>query len=224
MELNPDKRELALKFVYYGPGLSGKTTNLRALFQTADPRGRGRLMTVDTADDRTLFFDLLPLFLQTSSGLKVKLKLFTVPGQVMHNSTRRLVLAGADAVAFIADAQPGERQANFDYWRNLGENLRENGISTENLPLVIQFNKCDLADGALRQEIAETARNSRRPVFAATAIRGEGVKETFSALVSLTLERLDREHGLARSTGLDLAELLGSLARTLEGSRAGGPR
>ncbi|MGZ6144320.1 MAG: GTP-binding protein, partial [Myxococcales bacterium] len=105
MQFNTGQRELTLKIVYYGPGLSGKTTNLRALYQRIQPHLRGHLMTLDTADDRTLFFDLLPVFMRTQSGVKVKLKLFTVPGQVMHNSTRRVVLSGTDAIAFVADAQ-----------------------------------------------------------------------------------------------------------------------
>ena len=150
MQFNTAQRELTLKMVYYGPGLSGKTTNLRALYQRIQPHLRGHLMTLDTADDRTLFFDTLPLVFK-SGNLKVKLKLFTVPGQVMHNSTRRIVLQGADAIAFIADSQPAKRQENYKYWMNMVENLKMNGLSIDSLPHVVQWNKKDLGDetGAL---------------------------------------------------------------------------
>src|SRR5512135_1722896 len=105
---NHETREIAIKVVYYGPALSGKTTNLQALFQRIDPSVRGRLMTLDTKDDRTLFFDMMPVFFRSASGVKVKLKLYTVPGQVMHESTRRIVLQGTDAIAFVADGRRSE--------------------------------------------------------------------------------------------------------------------
>lgn len=215
MQFNPAQRELTLKVVYYGPALSGKTTNLRVLHQACDAQARGRLMTLDTADDRTLFFDLLPMFVKTSSGVKVKVKLFTVPGQVMHNSTRRIVLSGADAVAFIADAQPGARQANFDYWRNMGENLRENAMSVDELPVVIQFNKCDLVDDAQREELLEMRRGAREPILLGTAIRGEGVRETFATLLELAYDRLDKAHDLEGRVGMQRTEFLKELHRML---------
>jgi signal recognition particle receptor subunit beta len=221
LQFNPAQRELTLKVVYYGPALSGKTTNLRALYSGCDAGARGRLMTLDTADDRTLFFDLLPLFLKTSTGVKVKIKLFTVPGQVMHNSTRRIVLSGADAVAFIADAQPSARQANFDYWRNMSENLRENAMSVEELPIVIQFNKWDLADAAMRREIEEMRRTSREPIQLATAIRGEGVMETFTTLLTLAYDRLDGQHDLQGRVGMQREDFLKELSRTFVPANAG---
>src|SRR5438067_279199 len=147
VQFNTGQRELTLKIVYYGPGLSGKTTNLRALYQRIQPQLRGHLMTLDTADDRTLFFDTLPLVF-TAGTLKVKLKLFTVPGQVMHNSTRRIVLQGADAIAFIADSQPSKRQENYKYWLNMVENLKANGLEIESMPNVVQWNKKDLGDAS----------------------------------------------------------------------------
>lgn len=208
MQFNPAQRELTLKVVYYGPALSGKTTNLRALYAASEAGTRGRLMTLDTADDRTLFFDLLPMFVKTSNGLKVKIKLFTVPGQVMHNSTRRIVLSGADAVAFIADAQPGARQANFDYWRNMSENLRENAMAVEDLPVVIQFNKCDLLDTAMQQEIEEMKKTAREPIHLAVAVRGQGVVETFLGLLGLAYDRLDAQHDLRGRVGMEREEFL----------------
>lgn len=215
MQFNPAQRELTVKVVYYGPALSGKTTNLHALHAAVDGRSRGRLMTLDTADDRTLFFDLLPVFIQTQSGVRVKVKLFTVPGQVMHNSTRRIVLSGADAVAFIADAQPTARQANFDYWRNMTENLRENGMAVEGLPVVIQFNKCDLVDDAMRLEIEEIRRTAREPIHPAVAIRGEGVVETFVSLMSRTYDALDARHEFQRRLGLGHDAFMADIARAL---------
>jgi hypothetical protein len=147
VQFNTAQRELTLKIVYYGPGLSGKTTNLRALYQRIKPQLRGHLMTLDTADDRTLFFDTLPLVFP-AGNFKVKLKLYTVPGQVMHNATRRLVLQGSDAIAFIADSQPSKRQENYKYWLNMAENLRANALDIDSMPNVVQWNKKDLGDAS----------------------------------------------------------------------------
>jgi signal recognition particle receptor subunit beta len=215
LQFNPAKRELTLKVVYYGPALSGKTTNLRALYQAANESARGRLMALDTADDRTLFFDLLPLNVRTQSGVRVKIKLFTVPGQVMHNSTRRIVLQSVDAVAFVADAQPSARQSNFDYWRNLTENLRANSAETSDLPIVIQFNKCDLMDGPMSEEIAEIRRTAREPVHLAVSIREAGVVATFLDLARLTYERLDERHQLKTRLGMSREDFLAELSSTL---------
>lgn len=222
MQFNAAQRELTLKIVYYGPALSGKTTNLRALHQAATAETRGRLMTLDTADDRTLFFDLLPMYWRTQTGVRVKLKLFTVPGQVMHNSTRRVVLSGADAIAFIADAQGAARQANFDYWRNMTENLRENAMSIDEVPIVIQFNKCDLADEGMATEIEQMERTTREPIFKAVAIRGEGVVETFRGLLERTYDRLDSQHDLKGRLGLAREEFLTELGKGLAPQSTGG--
>src|SRR5512136_3363780 len=128
VQFNPETREIAVKVVYYGPALSGKTTNLQALFQKIDPKVRGRLMTLDTKDDRTLFFDMMPVFFKTEAGVKVKLKLYTVPGQVIHESTRRIVLQGTDAVVFVADGRRSEAEATLPYWKNMLQNLEANRI------------------------------------------------------------------------------------------------
>jgi len=213
VQFNAAQRELTLRVVYYGPALSGKTTNLRALHAASDTGYRGKLMTLDTADDRTLFFDLLPVFLKTATGVKVKVKVFTVPGQVMHNSTRRIVLSGADAVAFIADAQPQARNANFDYWRNMGDNLRENKLAPETMPTVIQYNKCDLLDEQMKAEIEAVRQAAREPIYTAVAIRGEGVVETFLGLAALMYDRLDAEHDLKGRVGMARDEFLSELAQ-----------
>lgn len=214
MQFNTAQRELTLKIVYYGPGLSGKTTNLRALYQRVDPALRGHLMTLDTADDRTLFFDTLPLVFK-ASGVKVKLKLYTVPGQVMHNSTRRVVLQGADAIAFIADSQPSKRAENYKYWLNLVENLTSNGLSIDELPHVVQWNKRDLGDAATAEAVARMRAENKRPVFEAVAVSGEGVVETFLGLVDLTFARSDQTYMLADKLGLTREAFLDEVRRCL---------
>src|SRR3990172_9261146 len=146
VQINMAAREITLKVVYYGPALSGKTTNLQQLHALTDASRRGKMLTLDTADDRTLYFDFLPIHFGTASGFSVKLKLFTVPGQVMHKSTRKVVLAGADAVAFIADSQRSSASANAYSWRDMEANLRANGLDINNMPQVVQFNKRDLPD------------------------------------------------------------------------------
>jgi len=218
MQLNTAQRELSLKIVYYGPGLSGKTTNLQAIHKRLDAASRGRLMTLDTADDRTLFFDLLPIFFQSEGGLKVKIKLYTVPGQVMHNSTRRLVLRGVDGVAFIADSQRSQSRANNEYWQNMLSNLRENGIEHGQVPIVVQFNKRDLPDIRGSEELAEIAKKGREPIYEAIAIQGVGVLETFHGLLQMTWRDLEAKHDLKRKFALKEAAFLGSVFKKLDTS------
>src|SRR5512139_4338949 len=163
-QFNEESRELAVKVVYYGPALSGKTTNLQARYQKMDARVRGRLMTLDTKDDRTLFFDMMPVFFRTQSGVKVKLKLYTVPGQVMHESTRRIVLQGTDAVAFVADSRRSEATSTLAYWKDMIRNLEANGLDPRALPIVIQKNKLDL-EGVREDDFADIPRSPRVPVI-----------------------------------------------------------
>ena len=196
VQLNADTREIAVKVVYYGPALSGKTTNLQALFQKIDPKVRGRLMTLDTKDDRTLFFDMMPVFFRTQTGVKVKLKLYTVPGQVMHESTRRIVLQGTDAVAFVADSRRSEAASTLAYWENMLKNLEANGLDYRTLPIVIQMNKRDLEDARSDDEVGDLRRIIQPPVVPAVAIRGDGVVETLHALLQLCYRALDRSLGL----------------------------
>jgi mutual gliding-motility protein MglA len=196
VHLNADAREIAVKVVYYGPALSGKTTNLQALFQKIDPKVRGRLMTLDTKDDRTLFFDMMPVFFRTQAGVKVKLKLYTVPGQVMHESTRRIVLQGTDAVVFVADSRRSEAAATLAYWNNMLKNLEANGLDYRTLPLVIQRNKRDLEDARRDDELGDLQAVLQPPIVPAVAIRGEGVVETLFALLQLCYRSLDRSLGL----------------------------
>lgn len=215
MQLDFKQRELTIKLVYYGPALSGKTTNLQAIHQLVAPEARGRLMTLETKDDRTLFFDLLPLTVSTARGVRLRVKLFTVPGQVIHHATRRLVLQGADGVAFIADSQRSEAAANKAAFLDLRRNLTDNGIDPAAIPLVIQFNKRDMPEVRSDAEIDEMARRGREPVFKAVALRGQGVVETLVGLFDLTWRRLEREHQLGAKLGIDGGQVLGDLRRRL---------
>src|SRR3954463_12656866 len=208
VQLNHAQRELTVKIVYYGPGLSGKTTNLQMIHARTSNEVRGRLLTVETHDDRTLFFDLLPVFFSTSSGFKVKVKLFTVPGQVIHNATRRIVLQGADAVAFIADSRRSAGPENNAYWKNLYENMRENGLDPAQVPVVIQYNKRDLPDTKTDEEIEETRRKGKEPVMGAVAIRGQGVLETLHLVLMHAFRAIDARANLQKNIGLTEREFL----------------
>jgi signal recognition particle receptor subunit beta len=207
-------REVTIKIVYYGPALSGKTTNLQALHRIVVQEQRTRLMTLETRDDRTLFFDLLPMQFRTGD-LSLRFKVFTVPGQVIHNATRRLVLQGADGVAFIADSQLAETRSNAESFIDLKRNLREHGIAVDQMPLVIQFNKRDLPSVRPDAELDELARRGREPVFRAIAVRGEGVAETFVGLMDRVLRRLETQADMGRRFGVTadamMAEVCGKL-------------
>jgi signal recognition particle receptor subunit beta len=208
VQLNNEAREIAVKVVYYGPALSGKTTNLQALYQKIDPSVRGRLMTLDTKDDRTLFFDMLPVFFKTAAGLKVKLKLYTVPGQVIHESTRRIVLQGTDAIAFVADARRSEAASTLAYWNNMLKNLEANGLDYRTLPIVVQLNKKDLPETRGDDELDDLRKLINPPMVPAVAIRGDGVVETLWSLLTLCYRSLDRNLGLETRWRIGEAEFL----------------
>ncbi len=219
MQIDFERKEIQLKIVYYGPGLSGKTTNLVRIHRVCAPSNRGRLMTLDTRDDRTLFFDLLPMHFESTSGLSITLKVFTVPGQVIHNATRKLVLQGADAVAFIADSQVSETVHNQESFINLKQNLKENGLNLKSMPLVIQFNKRDLPNIRSDEEIDAMAARGREPVFKAVATRGDGVVETLLGLIDITWEKLDSWHDLTGKFGVEGKMLMQTLKRQLLSDR-----
>jgi hypothetical protein len=216
VQINMQEREITVKVVYYGPALSGKTTNLQQLHQLINASARGKMVTLDTSDDRTLYFDFLPIQFGTQNGFSVKIKLFTVPGQVMHKSTRKVVLAGADAVAFVADSQRSSASANAYSWRDMEANLKSNGIDFDAIPKVIQFNKRDLSDVKPLAEIREAWGDS--PTFPAVAIRGEGVIETFRELLRLVYRNIDERHRFAEKFGVSEEDFLkgvfSSLARS----------
>jgi len=225
VQLSHDTRELAVKVVYYGPALSGKTTNLQALFQKIDSKVRGRLMTLDTKDDRTLFFDMMPVFFKTRAGVKVKLKLYTVPGQVMHESTRRIVLQGTDAVAFVADSRRSETASTLAYWNNMLKNLEANGLDFRTLPIVIQMNKRDLPDARRDDELGDLRKLVQPPVIPAVAIRGDGVVETLYATLQLCYRGLDRSQALEAKWQISEREFLDKIFShvDLRGTRVPAP-
>lgn len=202
---------MVLKLVYYGPALSGKTTNLLQLHELLTREGRGELMVLDTTNDRTIYFDLLPFFLTAPSGLKIKIKVYTVPGQVRHDATRKAVLQRADGVAFIADSQNGETANNFNSFETLENNLSLVGLNIDHLPLVIQFNKRDLKDIIPEEQILSTWGPTGIPVVMASAIHGNGVIETFKTLAGLMYDRLDDKYRLASEHRLDKDEFLKQL-------------
>lgn len=215
MQFDFAARELTIKLVYYGPALSGKTSNLQSLHLMIDSAARGRLMTLETRDDRTLFFDMLPLRFQTDKDLSLRVKLFTVPGQVIHGSTRRLVLQGSDGVAFIADSRLSETENNAAAFVDLRENLKANGMKLGQMPLVIQFNKRDLPNVRPDAELADLARRGKEPVFAAIATSGNGVLETFMGLLHVTYGALDTAHKLKEKFGIGRAALLADIGNKL---------
>jgi hypothetical protein len=215
VQIDFEKREIQLKLVYYGPGLSGKTTNLVYIHRQVAPSSRGRLMTLETKNDRTLFFDLLPMNFETESGITIAVKLFTVPGQVIHDATRRLVLQGADSVAFIADSQVSETAANRESFLNLKKNLTENGMDMKGMPIIIQFNKRDLPNIRSDKEIDMLAQKGKEPVYKAVATTGEGVIETFLGLLELTWKRLNTWHDLEGKFKLDGTTVINTLKRQM---------
>jgi mutual gliding-motility protein MglA len=234
VQLDFSAREVTIKLVYYGPALSGKTTNLVSLHGLAGADARGRLMTLETQDDRTLFFDLLPLTFRAKDGdVSLRIKLFTVPGQPIHAATRRLVLQGADGVALIADSRVSETQHNAEAFYDLKKNLGNNGLELSKMPLVIQFNKRDLPDIRSEEELTELAARGEEPVFVAVATRGIGVVETFMGLLHLTWRTMERTHSLSQKLSIDGEMLLSNAAHQLGvatpigdllGRRLGGPR
>jgi mutual gliding-motility protein MglA len=213
IEYDEVERRMVLKLVYYGPALSGKTTNLLRLHDFLETEGRGDLMVLDTKDDRTIFFDLLPFFLEAPSGLKIKVKVYTVPGQVRHDATRKAVLQRADGVAFIADSQLAESTNNFGSFDNLEKNLSLVGLDIDEMPLVIQFNKRDLHEIIPEADIKRVWSPTGIALFMASALEGWGVAETFGGLLGRTYDRVDKRFSLSREHGLDRQTFLEKLTR-----------
>jgi signal recognition particle receptor subunit beta len=183
-------REVAAKIVFYGPGLSGKTTTLRKIYETVRPAHRGEMMSIATEGDRTLFFDFLPVKVERVNDCTVRLALYTVPGQVFYNATRKLVLQGADGVVFVADSQPEALDSNRESLQNLEENLLEQGIRLDRFPLVMQWNKRDI-DKALPVEQLRAALNARGvPEFETAATSGQGVLDTLKTITRLVIKDL----------------------------------
>ncbi len=208
-----NERQLTLKLVYFGPPLSGKTTNLRALHGRVDELNRGRLMTLETRDDRTLFFDLLPIFFR-SNGLSFRIKVYTVPGQPMHEATRRVVLQGADGIVFVAHSSPEHQEANRESFVGLGRNLAELGLR---VPVVVQYNKRDLPE-RIALETADRFGEPERKLYEASAVSGEGVLTTFLAALRATWDSLDPMFGLSQRFGVARDEFMRTLCAHVGGT------
>jgi len=194
VQINFALREVNCKIVFYGPGLSGKTTNLEIVHKKAPEANKGELTSIATEGDRTLFFDFMPLDLGTIAGMRTRFQLYTVPGQVYYNSTRKLVLQGVDGVVFVADSSESKMEENLESLENLKNNLAEYGKDIRELPVVLQYNKRDLPD-ALPVEVLNARLNPwGAPYFEAVAITGEGVFPTLKCLSGMVLETLNRDH------------------------------
>jgi signal recognition particle receptor subunit beta len=204
---NYSTMQMAAKVVYYGPGLCGKTTNLHYIYGHTTNDSRGEMVSLETETDRTLFFDLLPLDVGSIAGFNTRIQLYTVPGQVFYNTTRKLVLKGVDGVVFVVDSQRAMLQANLDSFHNLEENLSEMGLSVDSLPLVLQYNKRDLADIYSVEELNQALNRQGWPTYEASAVAGQGVFETLKGISKHTLLALKRRLGRsgAESAGSRLA-------------------
>lgn len=207
------ERQLTQKLVYFGPPRSGKTTNLRALYGKVDAAGRGRLMTLDTRDDRTLFFDLLPLFFRTTA-LSLRIKIYTVPGQPMHDATRRVVLQGADGVVFIADSSPSQIAANRESWAGMCRILGDLGM--QSIPIIVQYNKRDLAD-AVPLADCDPFDLPDRKLYPASAVAGTGVLSTFFGVLGASWDALDAALRVSQHFGLPRETFLRSVCAHVGG-------
>ncbi len=187
---NHATREMTAKIVYYGPGLCGKTTNLMVIFDKLDPKSKGKMLSLATKTDRTLFFDLLPVDIGKVGNFNLKIQLYTVPGQVFYNETRKLVLKGADAIVFVADSQKSMVDSNKESFNNLLENMRENQIDPDDTPIVIQYNKRDIPGVPPVEEMEEMLGLEGYPHTEASALKGDGVMETFKLVSKMTAKHL----------------------------------
>ncbi|MDR0966434.1 MAG: gliding-motility protein MglA [Myxococcales bacterium] len=188
--INYASREISCKIVYYGPGLCGKTTNLQYIYAKTNPEAKGKMISLATETDRTLFFDFLPLALGQIRGLKTRFQLYTVPGQVFYDASRKLILKGVDGVVFVADSQIDRLEANIESLDNLRSNLFEQGYDLDKLPYVIQYNKRDLPNVASVEELSELLNPNRVPEFSAVAPMGQGVFDTLKAVAKQVLVEL----------------------------------
>ncbi len=188
--VNVTAREIAAKIVFYGPGLSGKTTNLRRIYESVKPTARGEMVALATEGDRTLFFDFLPVKVERIRDFTLRLGLYTVPGQVFYNATRKLVLQGADGVVFVADSQAEALERNVESLENLVDNLRDEGIDVTEFPLVLQWNKRDLRNTLPLDRLHQALNRWTAPEFEASATEGRGVMETLKAITRLVIKDL----------------------------------
>jgi signal recognition particle receptor subunit beta len=188
--INYSSREINCKIVYYGPGLCGKTTNLQYIYTKTNPDAKGKMISLATETERTLFFDFLPLSLGEIRGFKTRFHLYTVPGQVFYDASRKLILKGVDGVVFVADSQIERMEANLESLENLRVNLAEQGYDLDKIPFVIQYNKRDLPNAATLEELRRLLNPRGIADFQATATNGNGVFDTLKAIAKLVLNEL----------------------------------
>ena len=188
--INYSSREINCKIVYYGPGLCGKTTNLQYIYNKTNPEAKGKMISLATETERTLFFDFLPLSLGEIRGFKTRFHLYTVPGQVFYDASRKLILKGADGVVFVADSQEARMEANIESLENLEDNLKAHNGSLAAMPHVVQYNKRDMPSVSPIEELRANLNVRRAPEFEAVAKTGQGVFETLKGLAKLVLNQL----------------------------------
>lgn len=193
--INYASREINCKIVYYGPGLGGKTTNLQYIYDSTAAQSKGKLISLATETDRTLFFDFLPLDLGTVRGFKTRFHLYTVPGQVFYDASRKLILKGVDGVVFVADSQRERMDANVESLYNLEENLKQHGYELMKVPYVMQFNKRDLPNAVTYDELRKELLRKDEPIFEAVANKGVGVFDTLKAVAKQVLMELRKGSG-----------------------------
>ena len=188
--INYLSREINCKIVYYGPGLCGKTTNLQYIYNKTNPEAKGKMISLATETERTLFFDFLPLALGEIRGFKTRFHLYTVPGQVFYDASRKLILKGADGVIFVADSQEERMESNIESIRNLETNLKQHGLDLQSLPYALQFNKRDLPNAMPVDELYRVLNYKREPTFEAVAPEGRGVFDTLKSVAKQILVEL----------------------------------
>lgn len=190
--INYSSREINCKIVYYGPGLCGKTTNLQYIYNKTNPEAKGKMISLATETERTLFFDFLPLSLGEIRGFKTRFHLYTVPGQVFYDASRKLILKGVDGVVFVADSQIERMEANLESMENLRTNLAEQGYDLDKIPFVVQYNKRDLPNAAEVEELRRLLNPRSVPDYEASATNGDGVFDTLKAIAKLVLTELKK--------------------------------
>jgi len=191
--LNYSTREINFKIVYYGPGLSGKTTNIKTIYEKVKKDNKGKLVSLATETERTLFFDFFPLDLGTVKGYKVKFHLYTVPGQIYYSSSRKLIMKGVDGIVFVADSQRERFEANFESLSDMLENLKDYNIDFESMPYILQLNKRDLPNITPANELIGALRKKEEPVIEAMALKGDGVVETLKGISKLIMIDVKRK-------------------------------
>lgn len=216
---NYTTKEITAKIVYYGPGLGGKTTNLQSIYDDLPPEMKGKMLSLATKSDRTLFFDFLPIDLGSIGGMKVRVQLYTVPGQVYYNSTRKLVLKGADAVVFVADSQKAMEEANKESLDNLYQNLAEQNVKLNDICIALQYNKRDLGSVMPVEQMGQLLNRGEWPVFEAVATQGIGVQETLREMLKLVVLSLKDKYDFSVGDSA-LLEELNQAGESLKGSTA----